>query len=1063
MSKRKLKCGSGTVLVITLFWIAAIALCAGCAAQKDAQLTKVSEDQGSLESVRVEAGDKEDKVILKVSPEAKYHYTIYKWEDPPRVVVDITGLKKGDLPNVAQAAQGLVKDIKVDKKDDSAEDSGENLRVIMSLKESAEYKAQKDENESLIVSLSKDSSALPAKGEESSGVLLVEDGGSLSIHESSKASENNKSGASEDEWVWSGPQTVEDENTATAKDKDRAASEEAVYEGGPAKKLNGININDQGDLARVELNMDGSLADYSAFSLQDPPRLVVDLWGMENKTEIAKKTVNEQGIHRVRVGQHPDKLRLVFDAADSMPNFRFDKGNKSLIVTFSKTVDVSATTEMPMIADTETSGAVPAGGQEKQADAVSKEENKGKESSEGESGASARKQMEKPESEDGWSVMQVAQEDEWGGLEGGDKGEQWTEPAPVPEEEKPAEEPAEEPAEDVDREKVPKPSESFDWGDKPQPPIVEGPGKPGIAYIDKVEFKYSEQASTISIHADRPLRREQWELHNNVDENVDEKVVTIFIYDAQLAEDQQKTFDTSEFSSPVEMFSAYQRPGEKSANEVAIVINLNSWAASKWDQQGHNLVLKFENTPGSLGIGGEPTKGRFGPQGEEFTGEDQAGYGPGEAEQYGGGNVSLNFKGVSIREVLAVLAESSGMNFVIDENVKATVTIKLDNVPWDQALDIILETYGLEKRKKGNILRVAPKGEFRKEQQEEFQQMGEERKYEPLEIKIIPINYLEANRMNQVVQQLLTPGRGKVQADRRTNSLVVMDRPQVLQQVSELVNRLDRPTKQVLIEVRMVEATTAVTREIGVRWGSELNLGPQTGTPTGMQFPNTIQFGGAVLGGSENAGTTAAASSSGGGALGLSVGHLTNAVDLDVTLRALEAQEKIKIISSPRILTLTDEKASIQQGISIPFPPPSTQGAGGMGWQFVEATLKLDVTPHVAEDGSITLDIQAQNNEPVTVAGSERPGVSTKEAQTTILLMDGETAVIGGIFKITERNPTTQVPFLGNLPYIGKLFKNEITESRKEELLIFLTPQIVKSGKAPENKENLQAPIKVGG
>ena len=203
----------------------------------------------------------------------------------------------------------------------------------------------------------------------------------------------------------------------------------------------------------------------------------------------------------------------------------------------------------------------------------------------------------------------------------------------------------------------------------------------------------------------------------------------------------------------------------------------------------------------------------------------------------------------------------------------------------------------------------------------------------------------------------------------------------------------------------------------------------------------------------------APSASSGGGAVGINFGHLTNVVDLDMLLRALEAKEKIKIISSPRVLTLTDETAIIQQGVSIPYPPPASTAGTAIGWTFVEASLKLEVTPHVAADNSIVMDVKASNNEPVVISGSQTPGISKKEAQTTIMLNDGETAVIGGIFKISQSDPLTQVPFLGNLPIIGKLFGSQINSRRNEELIIFLTPQIVRTG---EDMDESFGPISVG-
>lgn len=975
MVKLRLKSGSGDILRLTLAGLIALALSVGCAAQKGTEAPQESAVPFEVESIKVDAGDSQDRVVIMV-PQSEgtipVPYSAYQWKDPVRVVIDLTGVTPGDVPSTIPVANDLIQDINVKSIASEEQGARPQVRVIINLTHDAQYTAVR-EGQLIVVSLDK----TPVTGTDSDLFPLDK----IAVEDSAS---NELTAAKPEPWVWGG---------ATGPDEADSAASSA-----PAKNLTGIEVAQEGELTRVSLRIDGNLGDYSAFTLDKPDRLVVDLYGMQNQSQVLRKDINDQGIGRVRVGQHEDKVRLVFDAEGEMPHFRFDKDTSRLVVTFSKSVDISASPEVAVAVSTETSGV------QSQPEDVA---------------ASV------PEAPAGveWPVMDVAQDDqEWGGATGDEV--QPDAIAPV------------QPSESSD---VPRSSEVGDWPTPPPAPVVVGRQKPGIAYIDQVKFDYTAEASIITIRADRPLRRDQWEMFNNADQNVSERTMTVFIQNAQLSQDQQRTFDTTEFASPIDIFSVYQSP--EKLNEVALVIVLNSWAASKWDSYDNKLVIKYENFPGSLGIGGQPSTGFKGPQGEDLTTGT-----PGDAKNYTGAMISLDVKNMDILDVLRMIAESSGMNIVVSDKVRGRVTMRLDNVPWDQALDIILQSRQLKMKQVGNVIRIAPRTEFDQEELQEAKAIENRKKYENMEIRIIPINYLQAQDLQKIVTPLLTQGRGRVNPDRRTNSLVVMDRVEVLDQIYAVIRQLDRPTRQVLIEARIVEATEGVTREIGVSWGANANIGPSTGTPTGMTFPNSIQVGGATLGGAANAPIVATGASSGGGAVGINFGHLTNVVDLDMLLRALEAKEKIKIISSPRVLTLTDETAIIQQGVSIPYPPPSSTAGTSIGWTFVEASLRLEVTPHVAADNSIVMDVKAANNEPVTISGSQTPGVSKKEATTTIMLNDGETAVIGGIFKISQSDPLTQVPFLGNLPIIGKLFRDQINTRRNEELIIFLTPQIVRSG-----------------
>jgi type IV pilus assembly protein PilQ len=953
MGKRKHK--SGSLKILGSAWFVVLALLTACAAQKGPETKNPVEAKPEVSAVTVEKADATDRVVIATQPQTM-GYSVYKWMDPVRIVVDFADAVSAQQPATISVADGLIKGVDVKAIKTEGQDAS-MVRVIINLDQNAEYTVNRD-NGKLVVSLAKPAAAAPPA--------------------------DSASGAGVQDWAWSGPDSA------------------GAAAGAPARNLVKVSVAEDGDVARVSLVTDGAVGDYSAFTLKDPDRLVIDLWGVKNPSKIGTKGINKQGILRVRAGEHDDKIRLVFDANGDLPHYRFDKDGKRLVVTFSRTMDVSAAPGAAEASATDTAG-------------------------------SATKGKDSP-------VMDLAQ-DQWSGPQSGSTATEWSAPTagatavPAPAGPAPAAPPAVTP--------------SLDWG--PQVTLPPNEAAAGIANIDSVKFDFSNSASSVVIHADRPIRREAWRR----EDNPDEKIVTFFIANAQIAADQQRSYDTTEFQSPIELFSVFQRPTK--ANEVAIVVVMRNWAASKWNQYDEKLVIQFENYPGSLGLGGAATNGMFGPMGEELTGGAAAPAGaggpagvsgvPSATTPYTGASVSLDFKNMDILDALRTIAEVSNMNIVIADNVRGRITIKLDNVPWDQALDLILDSKNLGKVEQGNIIRIAPKSQLLKEQADRLAELEAKRKYDELTTKIIPVNYLKAQELRRIVQPILTPGRGKVDADVRTNSLIIRDIPSAVEEAYKLVSTLDKPTKQVLIEARIVEATVGVTKEIGVQWGANYNIGPATGNPTGLDFPGTIQVGGATLGGAAGAANSASGLSGGGGAIGISVGSLSNSVQLDVALRALEAQQKIRIISSPRVLTLTDQKAMIEQGVSIPYPPPAIVGGTAVGWTFVEASLQLEVTPHVAADNSIIMDVKASNNEPVSISGSATPGISKKETQTTIMLKDGETGVIGGIFKISKSQTATELPYLGNLPIVGTLFKDETNSTQNQELIIFLTPQIIEAGR----------------
>ncbi len=993
MCERNVKSGSWKSLAIALACLVLAQANWGCSAMKkgDGSTRGVQDASASINGVAVEKGEGSDRVIVTASPET-IPYSVFKWEDPLRVVVDFKGAQMGEVQSTIPVADQFLQDVEVKPIEPEAEGSQPGVRMIANLEKDLDYEVTKKDG-NLVVEFR------PLSGSEKVDDLFEIGGGDLTVESGTDVAASEA--ASDGEWAWS---PISSAAAEPARDAAPASSD-------LGKKLMDIDVVQENDRARVDLMMDGRVGDYSAFTLDKPDRLVVDLWGIKNANKLAKKSIESQGIGEVRVGEHADKLRLVFDAKGEIPSFRLDKDGQKLSVTFSESLDVASAGDVSTVAVTETSP-----GQ-----------------------ASDSPETVSPAAAD-WPVMDVAQNDEWGGPT--------MEPAPPGE------------GVEISRDKQKKvriktdnpspmgPGSGVDWGPGIQSGFQkEGDSKVGVTYIDSVKFEYTNEASTIVIHADRPIRREKWVR----EDNPEEKIVTLFISNAQVQADQNKSYDTTEFVSPIELFSVFQSPDQP--NEVAVVVVMRGWAASKWNTFDNKLSLSFENYPGSLGLGGAPESGLFGPRGEIATGGQGMGGVPSAGDvmgptgvQYTGPPISLDFKNMDILDALRTIADVSGMNIVVSDEVKGKITIKLDNVPWDQALDLILETKGLGKVEKGNIIRVANKETLEKEIEAEILAREREQKYEKLETRIVPINYLAANDMVKIIKPVLTPKRGSAQADKRTNSLLIIDIPSQVEEAIKLVSALDRPTKQVLIEARIVEATVGVSREIGVSWGTNINASPSTGYPTGLNFPGNVSIGGATLGGAGAAAANTGVNSSGGGALGLTVGSISGVANLDVMLRALEAQEKIHIVSSPRILTLSDEEAVIEQGVSIPYPPPATLTGQSQGWTFVEAALELTVTPHVAADNSITMEIRAANNEPISLPDADAPGISRKQAETVIMLKDGETAVIGGIFKLKESNPSLQVPYLGNLPVVGWMFRDEITETRNEELIIFLTPQIIHPG-----------------
>ncbi len=430
--------------------------------------------------------------------------------------------------------------------------------------------------------------------------------------------------------------------------------------------------------------------------------------------------------------------------------------------------------------------------------------------------------------------------------------------------------------------------------------------------------------------------------------------------------------------------------------------------------------------------------------------------------RYSGRRVDLDFKDADIHNILRLLAEVGSVNIVTSDDVQGTVTIRMRNVPWDQALDVILQAKGLGMVRRGNLIRVAPLETLEQEREAAIARQKQREQLAPLETRLVPVSYATAEELQPRVEELLSP-RGSVSVDERTNVMIVRDIIENLDDVEELVRTLDTQTPQVLVEARIVEATSNYSRDIGIQWGGSGIASSATGNPTGLEFPANI----GVTGGAYDQQTNTAGLSpfvqqinpanyavnlpaivgADGGALGLTLGSINGAIEIGVRLSALESNNQIRIISSPRILTLDNHEAHIAQGTLIPYSQVSAQG---VQTAFQEAKLELTVRPHVTADGAVAMHVLITRDEPDFNNTSNRgdPTILKREAETDLLIDDGNTAVIGGIYTRNTGRTVQQVPFFGDIPILGALFQRRRVSDDRNELLIFLTPRIVNRAEA---------------
>ena len=516
-----------------------------------------------------------------------------------------------------------------------------------------------------------------------------------------------------------------------------------------------------------------------------------------------------------------------------------------------------------------------------------------------------------------------------------------------------------------------------------------------------------------------------------------DKLVVEFLK-TSLPEGLRRKLDVSDFGTPVQMISAVQ-----SGDRVRMTIEpKGQWEHSAY-QSDNQLVVEIR---------------------QQKTDDGKLAQGGG----YRGEKLSLNFQNIEVRSLLQVIADFTNFNVVTSDSVTGNVTLRLKDVPWDQALDIILQAKGLGMKKNGNVLQIAPKDELAAKEKAELEAQAAIQDLEPLRTQSFQLNYAKAA---DIAEQLtrssgtqvgntsrILSNRGSVIAEPRTNQIFVSDIPSRLAQVQEMIAKLDVAVRQVLIEARIVEASDSFGRSLGVKLGGSDLRGVCGGDPGyRVRGNNRVALGGsynavsATTGEGEssmlNTSTTqflnlpaSAVDGSAPATFALSLFSAAANRFLNLELSAMEADGQGKVVSSPRVVTANQVKAIIEQGTEFAYQESAQNGATSV--QFKKAVLSLEVTPQITPEGSIILDLAVNKDSPGTVVAGAM-SIDTKRVKTQVLVENGGTVVIGGIFELTEKDSVAKVPLLGDIPVLGNLFKNRTRSSRKEEILVFITPKII--------------------
>jgi len=751
----------------------------------------------------------------------------------------------------------------------------------------------------------------------------------------------------------------------------------------PAKAVTDVSVRRRGSLTEVAIRADGVIGDYNAFTLESPARLVIDLWNLKNLFPKGAVPAETPHLKRLRIGTHPKKTRLVLDSsASKVPPYRIDRFQDELVVALGE-VEALKLPQKGLLAGVDF----------KQIDDRSRLV------------LSSSERVE-------YEIFKVS---------------------------------AQEIVIDLKKTMAPK-HLTRDLDTRAFESAVEyirlynvrsetsRDVRVVIRLREVMDFEAFQEGNRIFVDFQRPSRQQVETSGRVTPEAVPEPAESEKIVVAQEEGGEARNEIEDVEPEPSPPAPAVEETPTKEAAAVGETVK----AAPVEEEVKESSPPEVAEAKKE---GVEKAKPEPKTSTPEVTAKEKPFYElalqPGK--EYTGRRLSLDFKDADIKNILRLIAEVSDLNIVAGDDVKGKVTIRLIDVPWDQALDIILFSNNLGKMRMGNVIRVAPVDVLKKEEEELLTAKRSREKLEDLVTELIPVSYSTAQELQAQVKNILSE-RGSVSIDTRTNTLIVKDIPKNVVEARNLVESLDTRTPQVIIEARIVEASTTFSRELGIRWGATLQdtqIGGETGT-IGVQ---------GALGSTSNVTNIAAQfpapTSPFGSGVVFNLADLGDVTNLDVELSAMEQAGEGEIISAPRITTLDNSEARIEQGLRIPYLKLTAEGVATT--EFIEANINLTVTPHVTADGHIKMNIKAAKDSPddtITVQGV--PAIDKKEAVTEVLVADGDVVVIGGIYSIERGDRMDRVPLLGKVPLLGFFFRHTQKQDDRRDLLIFISPTIVK-------------------
>ncbi len=941
---------------------------------------------------------------------------IFKLTDPHRIIVDLTDTKLGSVQGPIDVKNGGINEITVSQFDDAASSLS---RVVISLNEPLDYQVESDGTK-LMIKINKGLAAPSASDTglpESPAVSAPDLATAPSITESPTPSPETAPAEAAPPVADNGasPASGADAGAAAA----TGAAVGALAPEADATELTDVQYSAGESGTTIRLIGNGPIKNVEDHVLASPRRLVVDLMGLKNgypgNKNIALATPQ---VKALRLGKNTGKVRVVMDmATDDKPAYTIDHDGNALVLTVAAAP--AAAPEAPVAA-----AEAPAGSPEVTPPAVTPptaapEAVPAAPEATPEVAAAPVVKSSHPVVVNALGFRQLKAENKSRvvvGLNEATSDYQTLEPSPG------------KIVLEISNAKLDKKlakrtinTSEFQTAVTKITPQADRGRKVAMIEIDldeKMPFAVTQEGTRLYVDVDVPatVARKQTET----------PVASSAPLPPPPAEEAATTATPAPEASPTESFMATE--------EKSLSGDEAKPAGPKPGDKDYRYVR--EGFMSDSSASGEPLSemgailaGQY--KGRKFTGR----------------KISLDFKDAEVRSIFRLIADISKLNMIVSDEVTGKVTVRLENVPWDQAFAIILQTRGLWFEKYGNIVRIAPAEKLRAERELAAAAEKASQAAKPLDVLFKPVSYATASDMTKQVQSVLSD-RGSVDIDSRTNTLIIKDIRENLEKAKKMVEILDTQTPQVSIEARIVEANTNYTRSFGVIWGGQANFTPQTGNPTGVFFPNSIglQGLGAGQGTTSFSGLPVALnypSPLGTNAgVGIKLGSINGVLDLDLALGLLETKGYAKIISSPKITVLDNKSATIQAGSKIPF---LTQTANaGSNVRFESATTSIAVTPHVTNDGAVSLKISTTRNEPnfaQLVQGN--PLVDQRTADTEVLVKSGNTTVLGGVYSIRTGGTEDSLPYISKIPIIGWLFKNYAKELRRSELLIFVTPRIV--------------------